>query len=1413
MRKVQLYINDQRADLFDDEIISLTQTIKNVQDVSKVFTDFSKTFTVPASKTNNKIFEHYYNYHIANSFDARTKAPSSIEINDVPYRTGRVRLEGVELRNNKPYSYRITFFGNTVTLKDLMGEETLSALTGLDAFNAVYDAEAIKAALQANPSTEHLIAPLITHSQRLYYDSSDIEVDTGNLYWDATYDNRGVSWKELKYAIRVHKVVEAIGDKYGFTFSDDFFSTTNPPYYNLFLWLHRNKGNVTTVDQIQDYTKLISGWATSDDANSTMLSNTFKLKDASITTNLTLNAQVSGAITSPYNISVTRNGEEIFSQSGINTANYQMDLLYAAQSSANYQVTIGYSDEITFSNFTWTTNSSLGENIYNSGTIVAQASFEFIITEQVPDIKVIDLLTGLFKMFNLTAVVSDSNVITVKTLDVFYDEGNSVTITPYIDINSYEVNSSIPYKEISFQYKDTKSFLAANHNKLTGSDWGKESYNSPDNIREGEKFTVEVPFSHFKYENLIDLSTSGSVDIQWGYSVDDNQESYIGSPLVFYPVLQAQGGISFVDEVAANGSFSIGSEITAAINMPSNSLYFDPATGVQNINFKYEKNEFTRGDEFTGTLFSNYYINYIASVFSRQRRISKFKAQLPVSFLTSYSLADTIIISDREYRINSITTNLNTGESDLELLNIVNAFFEVPAGEGGNGGETPGTLTVSVSGQTQPIEETTHTYNATVTGGGQENPTYSWSVSNGTINGSNTNSAVSITWNAVNANSPGSVTCTATKGNLTPESNTLVVTIQNYVAAFEIEITENGSTQLLPKTEGDTPTYGLDITGDTTGISYGWGIDGGTIDSGLGTTSVDVTWTTPGTGNINVTAFRNGTDFAGNDSEDVTVNAASAPTFGIAITNVTESVLEGSVITYGTTDSGTATGAISYTWTVIGGSFTNQGTSSIIVTWSTPGAGSVRVDAIREGVDAADQDPISVTALQTTATITGDFSSIVKGNSRSYGSTIGGNTSGTVTYSWSASGGTITSGQGTANVDVLWSTVGTGTLSLTATREGRSGFDSDSLTVLPIYYIFNACDGGTTVIDQLTTPPSATNQRYIDFSTSPAEYYTYSGSTQNDSSGYPVVDLQAATPFATGCPAPEPTPPSELSITGATDISGSGQSGVQYTLNVDPNTVSWQLTDAALEGFNPIDITFVTSTSGTGDSTFSVNFGVYTGNGSETLRSQITATELNPTAPNPASVGSITISQSPPPTATLNVYARANLVTASRTFEYSTGGAYTPIATANITQSCVLIGTVTGITPGATVTLITSPTNELLGNNSSSCPGSFTSPSGATTYSITVAAGTNNVALNVDTVAGTFALTTGRSLVDGASACSRYNSGFTGTTYADESSIFASTALFADVNGYTYASAGWYSDGIDFKYWDGTSFTSSGVCS
>ena len=149
----------------------------------------------------------------------------------------------------------------------------------------------------------------------------------------------------------------------------------------------------------------------------------------------------------------------------------------------------------------------------------------------------------------------------------------------------------------------------------------------------------------------------------YGYYVDDNQESYIGKPLLFYPIRQSGGTpISFLNtETSHVPIFNY--------NIPSNSLSLLRTTSKVNINFNNELNEYTGTNDFTDTLFEVYYKNYITNVFNSTNRLTKVSAYLPLRILYNYTLADRFVINGRSYKINSITSNLETGKSELELLN------------------------------------------------------------------------------------------------------------------------------------------------------------------------------------------------------------------------------------------------------------------------------------------------------------------------------------------------------------------------------------------------------------------------------------------------------------------------------------------------------------------------------------------------------------------------------------------------------------------------------------------------------------------------------------------------------------------------------------------------------------------------
>ena len=691
MQQIQLYISGTKVDLFQDESVSLTNTIQNIKDISKVFTSFSQSFVVPASKVNNQLFRHYYNYNVDDGFDGRLKVSATIELNYLTFQKGKIKLEGTQLKKNKIYGYKITFYGNTVELNDLIGEDTLDALVGdsnwIDGFSKPYSSTAIYSGLVSgydiiNDSINYpnaIITPLITHTTRLFYDSASDTADDGNLAPNGNGEsaamNHGVYWKDLKYAIRIDLIIKAIEKTYGLTFSTDFFTSTNAPYYNLYMWMHRKKGNVDDPNAPATFPQLVDFGVDSTMTNVLATGQTVVVSNQTgnnkITSTLTVN--VNAAENTVYTVNVIRDGiiQDSFSATAPSAAQANIDL-----TDGNYQVQIVVREEFTIDSITWEMSDLTvpESHTFNVSAYTIPATVQFVPSAQLPPQKVLEFLTGIFKLFNLTAFVLDNGTIKVQTLDSFYaapSSGSPFDISSFIDVSKSQVNVALPYREIIFEYKGLGTKLALQHEQLTtgGVGWGTTEYMG-DAKYDGGVYKVEAPFEHMKYERLIDVATGDTKTIQYGWMVNDNDESYLGSPVLFYPIYQQnQDSIRFLSD---RPYVNTGSNID--INdyfIPSNSVSIDASTSTSNINYNQENNEYDFTGVFSGTLFQNYYSTYITEMFNSKRRLNRFTAYIPTNILLNYTLADRFIINNQSYKINSVNTNLKTGESTLELLNEV----------------------------------------------------------------------------------------------------------------------------------------------------------------------------------------------------------------------------------------------------------------------------------------------------------------------------------------------------------------------------------------------------------------------------------------------------------------------------------------------------------------------------------------------------------------------------------------------------------------------------------------------------------------------------------------------------------------------------------------------------------------------
>ena len=584
MQKLQLYIDNQKIELFKDESVSLTQTIQNVRDISKIFTDFSKSFTIPASKTNNKIFKHYYNFDITGGFDGRKKVAARLELNTIPFRNGKIKLDDVQMRNNKAYAYKITFFGNIVNLKDLLGEDKLVALTGLNSYNYVYNSANNLTYLQADPTTNDFVIPLISHTDRWYYDGAGgtdgNNQNLANTTGGSPYE--GVYWDMIKPALRVSEIISAIESEYGLTFSSDFFTSSNANYNDLFLWLHRKKGVAKSAGE--NVERLVDEFTTEaedfDTATEMINTNTLRVGDPSSDyTAFEITIVRSG--TNPFNIVLYRNGVEFYRSATITATSVVIDTADFSFSSGDIQIYLEAQSAnlpISVTSVSYFIENPVGTKNYSSSNFTFQDEFQFILTQQLPDIKIIDFLSGLFKMFNLTAYVEDDGTIKVQTLDSFYSGGTEYNITEYVDYTKGSVGVSLPYRQIDFRYEDTDYFFSKDHNERFGREWGTEEYDSNgEQDLDGSIYKVELPFTHMKYERLVDQNTGSNTNVVWGWAVNETEEPRLGKPLLTYIIRQTSAStINYVDGATVENPIT-------TYNIPSNSVSLSSGTDLNQI--------------------------------------------------------------------------------------------------------------------------------------------------------------------------------------------------------------------------------------------------------------------------------------------------------------------------------------------------------------------------------------------------------------------------------------------------------------------------------------------------------------------------------------------------------------------------------------------------------------------------------------------------------------------------------------------------------------------------------------------------------------------------------------------------------------------------------------------------------------
>ena len=651
---VALYIYvdgiSKRIELFDDEKISVNSSIQNINDISKVFTDYSNSFTIPASDTNNEIFNHWYENALDNGFDQRLRYDGYIEIDTQTFRVGKWQLESATIKNNRVEDYKITFYGNLKSLTDKFGEDKLKDIAELNDYTIAYTGANVQSSITTT-GNPNVIFPLISSDRSWQY--------TGGGSNDISTSGGAINYSELFPSLKVARVFDAIESKYGVTFDGTFL--TQDKFTKAYLYLK----NSDTINVRTDK-KLITLTNFSNSVNLFKIeSNTFKLLSLA-------NSSVSGGffytrnnpyftldITFPfsltYTLSVYKNGALYTTIN--NTGTTLSYLVNASTGLGDYQFYIQSNVATTYTYtyegryfvkttavgvLTGTTVNTLVTSGSGGSSLIANLD----LTSNMPDMKVSDFVSGILKMFNLTAFSLDGVNFTFEQLENWYYLGGIKDFSEYT-ITDNEFTRVKPYKKINFEYEKSESLLNRNFSNSNLREYGDLSYTFNN---DGSDYTIKLPF-----ENLMFNKFTGTF-LQVGYCLNESLNKYIPKPVILYKY--GNYGCSFYMN---NG---VTTNLISTYNVMGQDL-FDGE--FNSLNWGVEISSFLLNPVYN-SLFSNYYLAYLNNLYSLKSRMVKVKMRLPYLELLNLRLNDRIVIRDKRYIINQFTTDLTTFESDFELI-------------------------------------------------------------------------------------------------------------------------------------------------------------------------------------------------------------------------------------------------------------------------------------------------------------------------------------------------------------------------------------------------------------------------------------------------------------------------------------------------------------------------------------------------------------------------------------------------------------------------------------------------------------------------------------------------------------------------------------------------------------------------
>lgn len=654
---LRLTISGIDAELYENAPVNIKLQYADVTKINNPQGSFTQTFRLPLTELNRTIFGDIDEPALVGGLNLQQRLTASLHSGSTPLAEGYVQIKAVYLTKEIYAEVEVAFFSGALDLKTELGGAFISDLN-----LSAYDHDLTQANALGGGQAPEIRYGLMDRGRN--WTATDAFQGSGSV---------GLPISNMTPYIQAKVLVDKIIGAAGFTYESTYLDSADFEQIYLPCW----KGGT----QVLPSSVVDNSVRTTLNFNATLTSSYTKINLSESGTGCTDAGgnwsngtdQYTAPFTGLYTIRFTHSTSLV---SGFPAV---MDFrVYYGGAIEPVQVVLGSLNEVVILE---NVQLDAGDTIYvegrnqlgvfqvlasgnfNEGTRTcleviageAFAGYEVGVAENLPEIKQIDFLTSLQKMFNLV-FVPDPNKPNHLLIDTFenytasgankdwtnkIDYGKDVTIKPTTDIQS---------QVYEWSHKEGKDFISLEVQKSLDRVYGRQRIVESENDFATGELVIKTGFAPY----ILSLIPGTNMPIFRGLTADGSVIQDAVPMLAYYcGTTLSYGTITYLTE---------GGGSTTQNTNPffSNYSSVDPQLTDNDLNFGVERPLYDIAVNPRDTLYIRFWAQYVTELYSSDARIMTCSVRLNEADIADLKFNDKVYVNDAFYRILSVSFDANT---------------------------------------------------------------------------------------------------------------------------------------------------------------------------------------------------------------------------------------------------------------------------------------------------------------------------------------------------------------------------------------------------------------------------------------------------------------------------------------------------------------------------------------------------------------------------------------------------------------------------------------------------------------------------------------------------------------------------------------------------------------------------------